>query len=598
MAGHVKEILKKYNGDAQRLMDILTDIQAAQGYVTPADTEALAEALRLSQVDVEQTLSFYHFFKTQPAGKYTVYLNESATAHMMGRAAIKKAFEEQAGCSFGSVSSDGLIGLFATACIGMSDQEPAALINATVFTSLTPAKVKTLVAAMRAGQSVDQMVTAYGDGANSGNLIQSMVRNNIYKKGPVILADFEPGAAVKKCVSMTPEVVIAEIKKSNLRGRGGAGFPAGLKWEFCSKAQDPQRFIVCNADEGEPGTFKDRVILTERPDLLVEGMIVAGYAIGAQQGLIYLRSEYRYLERHLENVLAQYRAKKFLGQDVAGKKGFNFDIRIQFGAGAYVCGEESALLESAEGKRGEPRIRPPFPVEKGYLNKPTAVNNVETLCSAARILLQGADWYKAMGTEHSAGTKLLSVSGDCEKPGVYEIEWGLSIKDLLAMVAAQDVKAVVVGGPSGNIIGPKQFDRKLCFSDLATGGSIIVIGQKRDLLEIVHNFIEFFCDESCGACIPCRIGNVLIRTKLEKILKGHGVKPDLAELVELGNFMKTANRCGLGQTSANPVLTTIQNLPEEYDKRLRQYIDSFTGFDLAAAVKDSCAFVGRDPREY
>jgi [NiFe] hydrogenase diaphorase moiety large subunit len=221
---------------------------------------------------------------------------------------------------------------------------------------------------------------------------------------------------------------------------------------------------------------------------------------------------------------------------------------------------------------------------------------VETLCSAGRILLQGADWYKSMGTEHSAGTKLLSVSGDCGKPGVYEIEWGLTVKDLLALVAAQDVKAVVVGGPSGNIIGPKQFDRKLCFNDLATGGSIIVIGQNRELLEIVHHFLEFFCDESCGACVPCRIGNTLIRTKFEKILRGHGVKSDLAELIELGNFMKTANRCGLGQTSANPILTTLQNLPEEYDRRLRRYVDSFSEFDLLAAVQDSCAFVGRDPR--
>ncbi len=298
----------------------------------------------------------------------------------------------------------------------------------------------------------------------------------------------------------------------------------------------------------------------------------------------------------MENVLTQYRAKKLLGKDAAGKKGFNFDIRIQFGAGAYVCGEESALLESAEGKRGEPRIRPPFPVEKGYRDKPTVINNVETLCSAARILLQGADWYKAMGTEPSSGTKVLSISGDCEKPGVYEVEWGLTVQAMLEMVGGQEAQAVVVGGPSGNIIGPKQYGRKICFNDLATGGSIVIIGPRRDLLEIVNHFLEFFGDESCGACVPCRIGNVLLHAQFQKILRGHGVKTDLAELVELGTFMKTANRCGLGQTSANPVLTTIQNLPEEYNKRLRQYIDSFTGFDLAAAVKDSCAFVGRDPR--
>jgi len=243
-----------------------------------------------------------------------------------------------------------------------------------------------------------------------------MVNNNIQKSGQVLLSTFESGSAIKKAVSMTPENVIEEVKVSNLRGRGGAGFPTGMKWEFTRKAEGKKKYIVCNADEGEPGTFKDRVILTEIAPMLFEGMAVAGYAIGADEGVIYLRAEYMYLKKHLENVLDELRKKNILGKNVAGKSGFNFEIIIKYGAGAYICGEESALIESAEGKRGMPRNRPPFPAQYGYMGSPTSVNNVETFCSAARIAVEGGKWFATMGTAQSKGTKLLSVSGDCKKP--------------------------------------------------------------------------------------------------------------------------------------------------------------------------------------
>ena len=271
------------------------------------------------------------------------------------------------------------------------------------------------------------------------------------------------------------------MSKIRVRGRGGAGFPTGLKWEFCRKSKGTYRYVFCNADEGEPGTFKDRVILTEYPNQLFEGMVIAGYAVGSTQGILYLRFEYRYLKKFLEKVLEEMRAKKLLGKSIGGKDGFDFDIRIQFGAGAYVCGEESALIESAEGKRGEPRDRPPFPAEKGYLDSPTVINNVETLCSVVKIVLNGSDWYRALGTAQSAGTKVISISGDCQFPGIYEVEWGFNIHDLLEMVGAEDVQAVQVGGPSGYCIGPDDFDRTLAYEDLSTGGSIIIFNNSRNL---------------------------------------------------------------------------------------------------------------------
>lgn len=592
----VQNILSKYGNDRGRLMDILLDLQAEVGYITDEATGLIAEGLKISKVDVIQTLSFYHFFTGESKGEYTVYLNNSAVANMMGRAEVAAAFEREAGCKFGSVSDDGKIGLFETACIGMSDQEPAAIINGKVFTELTPYVVKDLVAEMRSGKPVDQMINKYGDGKNSDDLVKSMVFNNIRKKGNVIFPDYEKGSGLKKAVSMDPQDVINEVKNSYIRGRGGAGFPTGLKWDFCRRAEGEKYFVICNCDEGEPGTFKERVLLTELPHLVFEGMVIAGYAIGSDEGILYLRKEYEYMNEYLNSVLDDMRSNGLLGDNTAGKSGFNFDIRIQFGAGAYVCGEESALIESCEGKRGEPRNRPPFPVQKGYKDQPSVVNNAETLASIVKILSNGAEWYTMIGSRESAGTKLLSVSGDCKYPGVYEVEWGMRIRDLLELTGADDVQAVQVGGPSGECIGPKDFKRTICYEDLPTGGSMIIVGNKRNLIkDVVLNFLDFFIEESCGSCAPCRNMTTLLKHKIEKMLKGHGVQSDLDDLKAWGEKMKMANRCGLGQTAANPVLSTLKNFSEKYEELVNKNVEYDTGFDLEAAVADSCTYVGRTP---
>jgi len=591
---NIPGIVDKYQKDPTRLMDILIDIQSSEGFIPDQSIRELADLLKLSKADVEQTISFYHFFTTESRGKYTIYLNNSAVANMYGRQQVAEKLMAETGIKFGEVTRDGLIGLFDTSCIGMNDQEPAAIINGAIFTRLTPFRAKEIVKDIRSGKKVDEMyVASYGDGKNSSASIQSVVSNNIRKKGPILGDDYQPGAGIEKLKTLTPEAVIDEVKRSNIRGRGGAGFPTGLKWEFCRKAPGNPKYIFCNADEGEPGTFKDRVILTEKPKLIFEGMAIAGYAVGAVHGILYVRYEYKYLEKYLRQILDEMRQQQLLGNRIGGIEGFNFEIRIQFGAGSYVCGEESALIESAEGKRGEPRDRPPFPVEKGYLDQPTIVNNVETLCSIVKIILKGGVWYHSMGTSESTGTKLLCISGDCLFPGVYEVEWGFNVNDILEMVGAEPSQAVQVGGPSGSLIGPDQYNRILGYEDLATGGSIIVIGQRRDLLkDIVLNFTDFFIEESCGSCVPCRTLPVLMKQVLEKIIAGKGRKKDLENLKSWGQLMK-ANRCGLGHTAANPILSSIKNFNQVYKNLLTSDHDYVSDFDLEKSIEASCLAAGR-----
>ncbi len=596
MEATVKSILSKYGNDRSRLMDILLDVQAENGYVPDEAVKIVADNLEMSVVDVDQTLSFYHFFSRKPVGKYAVYLNNSTVSNMMGREDVVRAFEKETGAFFNSVTNDGLIGLWDTADIGMNDQEPAAIVNNVVFTNLTPEKVSNLVDGFRAGKKVEELVEETGDGNNSHPLINSMVKNNLRKKGPVVFSGHASGSALKKAVNSSPENIIEEIKASNLRGRGGAGFPMGLKLEFARKAPGDTKYIVCNADEGEPGTFKERVILTEVPEMIFEGMALAGYAAGAREGVMYLRYEYLYLKEYLEDVVEKMKKENMLGKGILGKEGFDFDVRIQIGAGAYVCGEESALIESMEGKRGEPRNRPPFPVQKGYHDAPTSVNNVETFCNAVKIVVNGCDWYKAMGTKESSGTKMLSISGDCKYPGVYEVEWGMTINDMLKMVGASNVQAVQVGGPSGRCVDPTKFDREIAFEDFATGGSMIVIGKQRDLLrDVVMNFTDFFIEESCSSCSACRSLTPILKSTLQRMLDGHGTRKDIDDMKQWSMYMKNVNRCGLGQTAANPILSTIENFRPLYDKLITSREDFVSTFDMKKSVAEACEHVGRIP---
>jgi len=309
---------------------------------------------------------------------------------------------------------------------------------------------------------------------------------------------------------------------------------------------------------------------------------------------MYLRGEYAYLRAFLEHVLKARRQKGLLGENVCGKQGFNFDIRIQMGAGAYVCGEETALLSSAEGRRGDPKTRPPFPAQKGYLDCPTVVNNVETLVCVTKILEEGPATFSSHGSPGCTGTKLLSISGDCKVPGIFEAPFGLTLSDVLKLAGGEDAIAVQVGGASGQMVSRAEFERRVTFDDLATGGSLMVFGPDRNMLEIASQFMDFFIDESCGYCTPCRVGNRLLKERLDKIIAGHGEPADVTYLEELGQTIKTMSRCGLGQTSANPVLTTLKNFPAAYQALVKKRTDGLQpAFDLSAAVQEAEAIIGR-----
>jgi len=591
----VREICRAFNNDRARMMDIVLAVQAKFGCVSSEAMDAIAKAASTHRVEVESVVSFYAFLSSRPKGKVGIRLCNDVIDRMHGADRVAETFRQELGIGFGETTPDGQISLEYTPCIGMCDQAPAALVNDVVVTELHRSTAQHIVREINRHMDPRRLVTRLGDGNNAHQLVQAMVNNNIRKAGPVIFAPSDLGAGLAKALAMSPAEVIRDIKTARLRGRGGAGFPTGMKWEFARGANDQNRYVVCNADEGEPGTFKDRVILTERPELLIEGMAIAGYAIGASEGIIYLRGEYAYLRAFLEHMLSECRNWGILGQNIGGKKGFHFDIRIQMGAGAYVCGEETSLLSSCEGLRGDPKNRPPFPAQKGYQGHPTIVNNVETFCCVTRIMDKGAGAFAQLGSAGSPGTKLLSVSGDCRSQGVYEVEFGIKLRDVLKMVGGEDAGAVQVGGPSGRMVGPDEFDRPICYDHLATGGALMVFGPERNVVDIARQFMEFFVEESCGYCTPCRVGNILLKERLEQILAGRGERADLAYLQELGETIKTMSRCGLGQTSANPVLSTVQNFPAAYEALLKDTrTDGFRPtFDIGAALGEAQAIVGR-----
>lgn len=593
-ASSVEDICRKFGNDRGRMMDIVIAVQRRYGCVSPESMDVIARAVGTQRVEVESVVTFYAFLSVKPQGRVVIRLCNDIVDWMKGYEAVADAMAKALGITMGETTADGAITLTHTACIGMSDQAPAALVNDVVLTHLTPDRARDIVADLRRHLDPHQLVTMVGDGQNAHPLVRAMVRNNIRHRGPVHFADFESGSALARALAMDPEAVIREMKGSRLRGRGGAGFPTGLKWEMARHAPGPRRWIICNADEGEPGTFKDRVLLTERPDQMFEGMTIAGYAVGSDSGLVYLRGEYRYLLDYLEAVLAERRRQGLLGTNILGREGFDFDIRIQLGAGAYVCGEETALISSCEGFRGDPRNRPPFPPQRGYQDCPTIVNNVESFCCASRIMLEGAAWFAAMGSARTSGTKVLSIAGDCRKPGVYEVPFGIRARELLEMAEADNPGAMLIGGPCRQMIGPEKFDGRICYDDLATGGAIMIFNRARSQLEIAEHYLDFFIEESCGHCTPCRVGLILLKRAVHKVVSGAGEPADLAAMRELSHFIIQTSRCGLGQAAPNPVLGALDNFSALYAGLVAERAPGLLStFDLASAVVDAELRVGR-----
>ena len=581
----INTVLDRHHRDATRLVQILREIQEQLGWLSPATLTAIADAIGWPRAKVSGTAAFYSFFHTRSRGKYCVLWSDNITDRMLGNTDLMDAMCKKLWLEPSRVSEDGLVSVNTTSCTGMCDQGPAVLVNYRAITRMSQARVGEMVSLIRDEIPVAKWPAEW-----------FAVEDNIRRKDILLDNGLTPGQALKAALERGSESMLAEVKEARLRGRGGAGFSTGLKWEACRNAEGhgagAAHYVICNADEGEPGTFKDRVLLTSYADLVFEGMSIAGLVVGAKKGLIYLRGEYRYLLEPLESALATRRANGMLGKNILGSA-FEFDIEIHLGAGAYVCGEESALIESLEGKPGRPRIRPPFPVTHGYLDQPTTVNNVETLAASCLIAVHGGTWYAQHGTEKSAGSKILSVSGDCERPGIYEYPYGVSVRQVLNDCGASDFQAVQISGPSGICLAEEEFDRKIAFEDIPTAGAFMVFDDTRDMFEVARNFAHFFAHESCGFCTPCRVGTTLVRNLMDKIANKHGSPYDINELFKLHRLMQGASHCGLGNSACNPVFDTLNKFRPAYERRLMS-LDYEPAFDLDAALSQARQMTGRD----
>ena len=458
MKQFLDKVLETAEYQPVRLMQILRAVQDEYHYIPEDAIDYLTEQMKIDRAQIISVAEFYSFFHLKPRGRYDILISDSITDLMLGKANILSYLSKVLKVEVGQVRSDGLVSLDNTSCTGMCDQGPAGLINGYAITRLDRPRIEQMA------ELIEQQVPL-SDWPEEFFLST----DNIYKPGLLLQQEIEQGFALRESFVRGMDATLAEIDKSGLRGRGGAGFNTAMKWRFCAEEQSDRHYVVCNADEGEPGTFKDRVLLNSYAHQVFEGMTLCAAIIGAKQGYLYLRGEYRHLEQKLQEILQQRRDSGLLGQNIL-EKGLDFDIEICLGAGAYICGEESALIESLEGKRGIPRNRPPYPVSQGYLNKPTVVNNVETFMAAAAISANGGDWFRNAGTEKSAGSKILSISGDCAQPGIYEYPFGTTIAQILQDCGAVDVLGVQIGGPSGIFISKHELERKLAFEDLPTGG--------------------------------------------------------------------------------------------------------------------------------
>jgi [NiFe] hydrogenase diaphorase moiety large subunit len=532
---------------------------------------------------VEGVASSYRFFHLQPVGQYRVLFSDNITDHMLGSQEMLRHLRHLLKVEPNAVRADGRVSISTTSCTGMCDQGPALLINHHhVVTRLTPGRIEHLAVLIEQQVPVAQWPAEW-----------FRVDDQIQRADVKLGDKSSPGQGIAAALSRGPQGMLDDIKRSKLRGRGGAGYATGTKWQLCRNAQSDTRYVVCNADEGEPGTFKDRVLLSSFADAVFEGMTIAALVVGARQGLMYLRGEYSYLLEALHATLERRRQSGLLGSAIQGHAGFDFDIEIHVGAGAYVCGEESALIESLEGKRGTPRIRPPFPVERGYLDRPTTVNNVETFCAVNQIALHSGAWWAGIGTPQSTGSKIHSVSGDCERPGLYEYPFGTRIGRILEDCGARNPQAVQVGGPSGVCLSALEFGRRIAFEDVPTAGAFMVFDRTRDMFDVAHNFAHFFAHESCGFCTPCRVGTELVLRRMDKLKRGFGSSEDVQVLYELDKLMHSSTHCGLGAAACNPLRDTIAKFRPAYEQHLKSFHFA-PGFDMDAELSQARLATGRD----
>ena len=549
-------------GDQPRQRDLLIEflhlLQDKYSCLHARHLAALAQEMKLALVEVYEVASFYAHFDIvmddeAPPPPLTVRVCDSLTCELFGAQGLLKDLPAKLG--------DG-VRVVRAPCMGGCHNAPVVALGHKLHESATLDNIAEAVAK----RNTHPLPPSYPD-------LDAYRAQGGYALLGSCLAGKTPRDAVLKA-----------LEDAQLRGLGGAGFPTARKWRAVLAEPKP-RLMAVNADEGEPGTFKDRYYMESDPHRFLEGALIGAWMVEAADTYIYLRDEYPQIRKLL---LAEIDKLEAAGLARHTK------IHLRRGAGAYICGEESAMLESIEGKRGLPRHKPPYPSQVGLFGRPTLINNVETLCVVPNIIDRGAAWFAGIGTKESAGTKLLSVAGDCSRPGIYEYPFGVSISKILEDAGAEDTQAVQVGGASGKMVGAKDFDRAISFEDLATGGSIMIFDGTRDLLEVVRTFTEFFVEENCGYCTPCRAGNRILLALLDRIISGHGSEDDLEKLKELGEKIKIGSRCGLGQTSPNPVLSTLESFRPIYERLLAKPTDGIrVSFDVEKALRESVEITGR-----
>ncbi|NJC95517.1 MAG: NADH-quinone oxidoreductase subunit E [Anaerolineae bacterium] len=547
------------------LLPALHAAQKIYGWVSEPVATEIAKALRVPLADVHGVIEFYSLFYNEPTSTHVIRVCTDVACALKGGEGILNHLCSHHGLKPGQTTEDLSLTIEASPCLGLCEHAPVALVDDQAETNIDLEKDT-----YELGRPPSHV---YGTirllTANCGNGTTSLPKYGDY-------------AAFKKALGMKPEEIVIEVMASGLGGRGGAAFPAGIKWEGAAKAEADQKYVVCNADESEPGTFKDRVLLIDDPHRTIEGMLIAGYAIGASKGYIYIRAEYPYIFPVLENALKESREAGLLGENILGA-GFSFDIEVRVGAGAYICGEETALFESIEGKRGFPRIKPPFPTTHGVFGKPTVINNVETLCNVPLIVSQGSAEYRKIGTEKSPGPKLFCVSGDVERTGVYEIPFGVTLRELLEMAggvkSGKGLKSILFGGAAGAFATSEHLDVKMTFEDLRAAGLplgsgvVMVFDETRDMRQVLKSLGHFFAHESCGKCYPCQMGTQRQKEILDRVAKGKILPEDFNRLQDVGWTMTDASLCGLGQTAASAVLSAMKLWPEIFVEGQMSQVD-------------------------
>ena len=584
----VDDIINKHKDQPGALMPVLQEVQDAVGYLSPGVQDRIAQGLNVPGSEVFGVMSFYSMYAWAPKGKYVIRMCESPPCHVLGAHNMLHTLEKELGVGLGETTKDGLFTLEPSACLGVCEVAPAMQINEVVIGNLTPEKIKQTLADYRAGKAPDFRTLPYST-KDFRSYKQSpndlVVLENVGKINPEKLDDYlaQGGyASLKKAVAtMTPEQVVEEVKTAGIRGRGGAGFPAGLKWSFTRPLTVTPKYVVCNADEGEPGTIKDRYIMEGDPHKVLEGIAIAGFAVGASKGFIYVRGEY-YLSKHrLNQAIEEARAKGYLGAKIFGTD-FSFDIEVRSGFGCYICGEETALIESVEGRRGYPRMKPPFPGVSGLWQKPTIVNNVETLASVPAIIGKGGEWYKNLGTSDTTGTKIYQVIGQVQTPHVVEVPAGITLRELIdnyggGLNPGAKFKMCQTGGASAGIVTAAALDTPIDFGSMAKmggalgSGTMLVMDESVCAVDFIRSVAVFFRHESCGQCTPCREGTPRILETITRITEGKGKMEDLDFLERLAGVLVDASFCPLGQTAGAPMMSAFNNFRQEFEEHIKDH---------------------------